>query len=715
MADAAKKSRTYGKAKFTRYVNVLLVNLDENKELEIIELLVNDVDNSWQEVEGKHHAYLALLSDYEEETEDKWIEELENTHRDARIKYLQRQRQTEHSKYVNRIDLMNMGLEERIGEIDKCIKDKAAVGTIERELKLLDNRFEKLQDQLNNVSQFVDSDLKKKSLHINNRMYTQVNEAAAAYIKAQKELEKQKIRKIKLDKIPLPKFDGNIRLNPKFKSDFEKLILPNVAEEEASFTLRQCLSKVALECVGACEDDVKVMLRKLDDKFGDSCKLVNVIVAEVRGLKRITANDDTKSLINMVNVIEKGYNDLKLFGLEREFCNATVTCEVESKLSHEVSLAWFRKVYDPKSMIDRNDKFQDLLEFLKVERDAREYGYFETTKRVNNSIKESNDIIKSCYIHNSDNHTIGQCYGFLQKNNEERVAFVREKRGCWKCLGQGHLAVECSKKEKCGTNGREKQHHPSLHAADVAGLTFCTEGVLESTISKPCLMAIMEVMSLANEKVNVLWDTAATVSLVTYEKAEVVKLKAIKRVNLRLETAGGNMEERPSTLYRLPIYTQKREIYYIDVYGIDRISTKINSTNLRDFTHVFETNLEDFRISDGEVEVLIGMNYAAYHPQKVEAYGQLVLYETDFGKCVGGSHPHLKNDTQILISNARVNHLNAYSALKYFEIEALGSQKAVGEHAVQGDLEMEQLRNCSLEEVREWLLIAEGMRFENNQ
>ena len=177
---------------------------------------------------------------------------------------------------------------------------------------------------------------------------------------------------------------------------------------------------------------------------------------------------------------------------------------------------------------------------------------------------------------------------------------------------------------------------------------------------------------MANEKVDVLWDTAATVSLVTYEKAEVLKLK---RVNLQLETVGGNMEERPSTLYRLPIYTQKREIYYIDVYGIDRISTKINSTNLRDFTRAFETNLEDFRISDGEVEVLIGMNYAAYHPQEVEAYGQSVLYENDFGKCVGGSRPHLKNDTQILISNARVNHLNAYSASKYFEIEALGLQK----------------------------------------
>ena len=261
-----------------------------------------------------------------------------------------------------------------------------------------------------------------------------------------------------------------------------------MAEEEASFTLRQCLSKVALECVGACEDAVKVMLRKLDEKFGDICNLVNVIVAEVRGLKRFTANDDTKALINMVNVIEKGYNDLKLLGVEREFCNATVTCEVESKLPHEVSLAWFRTVYDPKSMIDRNDQFQGLLEFLKVERDAGEYGYFETTKRVNNYIKESNDIIRSCYIHNSDNHSIGQCYGFLQKNNEERVAFVREKRGCWKCLGQGHLAVECSKKEKCGTNGCEKQHHPSLHAADVAGLTFCTEGVLESTTSKPWLL-----------------------------------------------------------------------------------------------------------------------------------------------------------------------------------------------------------------------------------
>ena len=35
--DAAKKSRTDGEAKFTRCVNALLVNLDEDKELEILE------------------------------------------------------------------------------------------------------------------------------------------------------------------------------------------------------------------------------------------------------------------------------------------------------------------------------------------------------------------------------------------------------------------------------------------------------------------------------------------------------------------------------------------------------------------------------------------------------------------------------------------------------------------------------------------------------
>ena len=97
-----------------------------------------------------------------------------------------------------------------------------------------------------------------------------------------------------------------------------------------------------------------------------------------------------------------------------------MTREVENKLPHDVSLTWYRKVYDPVSKIDRNNKFPELLEYLKIERDAREYGYNEPEMNCYSNRNSSNlGNLRNCYIHNSDNHSIWQCYGFLQKNNEE--------------------------------------------------------------------------------------------------------------------------------------------------------------------------------------------------------------------------------------------------------------------------------------------------------
>ena len=182
------------------------------------------------------------------------------------------------------------------------------------------------------------------------------------------------------------------------------MVLPCIGKDEAGFTLRQCLSKVA-PCLSSCTEDVDVMLKRLDDKYGDVCKLVGSIVSEVRALK--VANDDSMSLIKLVDTVERGYNDLKELDLERELCNATVTKEIENKLPADVSLICYRKVYDPSSVVERTNKFPELLKYLKIERDAREYGYMEANQnkgiRSNekNRYKEDDEAVnsKGGYLH----------------------------------------------------------------------------------------------------------------------------------------------------------------------------------------------------------------------------------------------------------------------------------------------------------------------------
>ena len=48
----------------------------------------------------------------------------------------------------------------------------------------------------------------------------------------------------------------------------------------------------------------------------------------------------------------------------------------------------------------------------------------------------------------------------------------------------------------------------------------------------------------------------------------------------------------------------------------------------------------------GPVDVLIGYEYAAYHPQRTQNVGRLLLLQNRFGLCIGGTHPLIKDETK---------------------------------------------------------------------
>ena len=130
-----------------------------------------------------------------------------------------------------------------------------------------------------------------------------------------------------------------------------------------------------------------------------------------------------------------------------------------------------------------------------------------------------------------------------------------------------------------------------------------------------------------------------------------------------------------SSLYEVPLHTQCGKREWVEVYGITKISTKINPMKWDDILCLFDTDVSRIKKPSGEVEMLIGMNYAAYHPQKVESKGQLVIYENCFGICIAGSHPLLRNHTEIIISNVKVNHVMVRSAARFFGTASLGINK----------------------------------------
>ena len=107
----------------------------------------------------------------------------------------------------------------------------------------------------------------------------------------------------------------------------------------------------------------------------------------------------------------------------------------------------------------------------------------------------------------------------------------------------------------------------------------------------------------------------------------------------------------------------------IKLLGIEKISTDINEINFQVISKLFNTKLNIARRRSGkEIDVLIGMQYAGFHPVRQEANGHLLLLENQFGQVVAGSHPQLIEKTQkldtILHSIGQIQ--------SFFDIESIG-------------------------------------------
>ena len=146
-----------------------------------------------------------------------------------------------------------------------------------------------------------------------------------------------KAETIKIKRLQAPNFSGNIRDYPNFKRDYENHMEKFYGKDP--FALKNCLSGEALIHVQAVDDNYDETMQRLDFKYGRPEKLV-VVINELKGLKKIDDND--KRFIQMVDIIERSYLDLKKLNVQHEMNTTSMLGQFERKMLptrlHEWSL-----------------------------------------------------------------------------------------------------------------------------------------------------------------------------------------------------------------------------------------------------------------------------------------------------------------------------------------------------------------------------------------
>ena len=150
-------------------------------------------------------------------------------------------------------------------------------------------------------------------------------------------------------------------------------------------------------------------------------------------------------------------------------------------------------------------------------------------------------------------HTTSSCLQLAVEPLNARRQFISDKRLCFRCLGEGHLARVCEEKAcSCG-----KPHHPLLHRdqrGSVAPLERTSEMIYTSAthVSEHSGRVLLRVMPVTvrngdtEADTYALLDEGSTVSLIESELAEELGLAGTTRP-LRLSWTDGKQHQESSS------------------------------------------------------------------------------------------------------------------------------------------------------------------------
>ena len=180
-----------------------------------------------------------------------------------------------------------------------------------------------------------------------------------------KEIEKTQIQ---FERVKLDKFCGDSRKYPGWKERTEFYIENRCPKSEQAFILRSLLEPIVKEEVENVEDNVMLLWQRLDAKYGNVRKYVDLVLAD---LSKVSKGDGSATLL-MINTVEKSYRDLARIGAEWEMSNAYIIALIEKKLPEEMRLDWIKLIAE-KGEVDSHKTFFLLMEFLARWRRVIEY------------------------------------------------------------------------------------------------------------------------------------------------------------------------------------------------------------------------------------------------------------------------------------------------------------------------------------------------------
>ena len=166
-----------------------------------------------------------------------------------------------------------------------------------------------------------------------------------------------------------------------------------------------------------------------------------------------------------------------------------------------------------------------------------------------------------------------------------------------------------------------------------------------------------------SKPVTVLLDGGSNASYVTSSCAQKNKLKQLDKVQLSVTTVGGKDKDYHSAIYEADLRTSEGKIARVTMYELPRITGKVSHLSQKVLEEIFPEYDSNILLRDStHVDMLIGTDYFGLHPKEelARAGENLSIMRGNLGVCLVGTHPLLKESTQIQGEVPRTLHTSEH-------------------------------------------------------
>ncbi|GBN57909.1 hypothetical protein AVEN_272855-1 [Araneus ventricosus] len=274
--------------------------------------------------------------------------------------------------------------------------------------------------------------------------------------------------KLKLPKLSLPSFNGNIQDWLSF-SDHFKASVHNNENLTGSMKLQYLKGLLTgdasrvIQSITISDANYLTAWTLLEDRFSNKRDQVSAHLKRFMSIPALQS-DSASSVLNLIDTTYECIRSLQTLGYEVEqFAEVIFVYMFLQKLDASSKL-WFEREFNKSTEIR---SLKELLDFLKnyartsqssrTSTNLKRNVYSKNTSLVISNVKNSKP---KCAFCNNDNHAIYKCEEFLKLSVNDKIQFLKQKSLCFNCF-KGHNARICNSKGNC--KKCFKRHNTLIH------------------------------------------------------------------------------------------------------------------------------------------------------------------------------------------------------------------------------------------------------------